>query len=572
MDSPSPEATLERATALLAAGKLDEAARLCAENPADPRLLRIAAFVHRQQGRLQQAAAAYETVLRAFPGDWESFNNYGNVLLGLDRPDEAVAAFQQAIRLRPDRQEMVFNLSDALARAERHEERRAVMRACAAIDGDDARVQTELGLAEAAADDLPAAERAFRAAVRLDSADPAAWLELGLVLEVQNRTGELTALAAEAELAGLGTEAHFLKAWALRRQGLHEAALAEAEATPETINPVRRQQLLAGLYDRLGRPAEAFAAFAAMNRASEAASPPPPGPGYRETVAAAAARTTPEWVAGWTRFEVAPEPPAPIFIVGFPRSGTTLLDTLLMNIPTMHVLEEQPLLRRIEAAIAPDGDLGRMSAEEARGIRAYYYQLLEGIAPPPPGSTVVDKHPLHMARMPLIQRVFPEARIILVERHPCDAVLSCFMANFTPNRAMRSFTRLEEAARTYDAVFDAWTKAEALLPIRVHRIRYERMVEDLESEMRPLLEFLDLPWDPGVLDNQKAAAERGQVRTASYSQVVEPIYKRSSGRWERYREHLQPVLPILAPWVEKLGYPPIGAPPSRVRKRGERRR
>lgn len=559
MDSSSPEATLERATALLAAGDLDEALRLCAEGAADPRLLRIAAFVHQRQGRLQQAAAAYETVLRAIPGDWESFNNYGNVLLGLDRSDEAVAAFQQAIRLRPDRQEMVFNLSDALARAERHEERRAVMRACAAIDGEDAGVQTELGLAEAAADDLAAAERAFRAAIRLDPAGPAAWLELGLVLEVQNRTGELTALAAEADRAGLGAEAHFLKAWALRRQGLHEAALAEAEATPETINPVRRQQLLAGLYDRLGRPAEAFAAFAAMNRASEAASPPPPGPGYRETVAAAAARTTPEWVAGWTGFEVAPAPPAPIFIVGFPRSGTTLLDTLLMNIPSLHVLEEQPLLRRVEAAIAPDGDLGRMSAEEARGIRAYYYQLLEGIAPPPPGHTVVDKHPLHMARMPLIQRVFPEARIVLVERHPCDAVLSCFMANFALNPAMRSFTRLDEAARTYDAVFDAWTRAETLLPLNVHRVRYERMVADLAGEMRPLLDFLGLPWDEKVLDNQAAAQSRGRVRTASYSQVGEPIYTRAAGRWLAYREQLAPVLPILAPWAERLGYEMGGA-------------
>ena len=148
---------------------------------------------------------------------------------------------------------------------------------------------------------------------------------------------------------------------------------------------------------------------------------------------------------------------------------------------------------------------------------------------------MVDKHPLHMARMPLIHRLFPDAKIILVERHPCDAVLSCFMANFQLNHAMRSFTDLEEAARTYDAVFDAWTRAEALLPLQVHRIRYERMVEDLEGEMRPLLAFLGLPWDEKVLDNRASAAARGHVRTASYAQVTEPIYTRAAGRWERYR-------------------------------------
>ena len=119
---------------------------------------------------------------------------------------------------------------------------------------------------------------------------------------------------------------------------------------------------------------------------------------------------------------------------------------------------------------------------------------------------------------------------------------------------MRSFTDLIEAARTYDAVFTAWERAEAALPLRVHRIRYERMVDDLAGEMRPLLAFLGLPWDEKVLDNQAAAAERGPVRTASYSQVLEPIYKRAAGRWERYRAQLAPVLPILAPWAEKMGY------------------
>jgi hypothetical protein len=93
-----------------------------------------------------------------------------------------------------------------------------------------------------------------------------------------------------------------------------------------------------------------------------------------------------------------------------------------------------------------------------------------------------------------------------------------------------------------------------LLPLRVHRIRYERMVEDLAGEMRPLLDFLGLPWDEKVLDNQAAAAGRGHVRTASYSQVSEPIYRRAAGRWERYRDQLAPVLPILAPWAARMGY------------------
>jgi hypothetical protein len=128
------------------------------------------------------------------------------------------------------------------------------------------------------------------------------------------------------------------------------------------------------------------------------------------------------------------------------------------------------------------------------------------------------------------------------------------MANFALNLAMRSFTNLEEAAQTYDAIFRNWHKARELLALNVHIVRYERMVADLEAEMRPLIAFLGLAWRDEVLDNQANAARRGLVRTASYSQIGQPLYTRAAGRWERYRRFLEPVIPILSPWAEKMGY------------------
>jgi tetratricopeptide (TPR) repeat protein len=456
---------------------------------------------------------------------------------------------------------MVFNLSEALAAAERDEERRAVMREAARVSPDDVKVLTELGLAESSMLDFEAAERAYREAIRIDPRALSAHLELGLLLENLNRTEELAALVEAGKARGLtGPEPGFIEAWSLRRQGRFAEALPLAEATPETIHPVRRSQLIAEIHDRLGDSERAFAAFAKMNRASLAGKPGPAGPSYRQTVAANAASMTSERVAAWTAIEVEPVPAAPIFIVGFPRSGTTLLDTLLMNVPALHVLEELPILREVEASILGETDPGRWTASEVRSLRARYFEVLDAQAPPAPGQIIVDKHPLHMARMPIIHRLFPDASIVLVERHPCDAVLSCFMANFNLNHAMRSFTDLRETALTYDTVFDAWTRAEALLPIRVHRVRYERMVADLGAEMRALLHFLGLPWDEGVLDNQASAASRGHVRTASYAQVTEPIYRRSAGRWERYRAQLAPVLPILEPWAERMGYDMGGTP------------
>lgn len=548
-------ARLNLAAALLATGDFDEAGSLCAGGGDDPRLRRLAAYAFQQQGRLAESAAAYDAAVKAFPADWESFNNLGNVRAALGETDAAVAALRQAIRLRPDMAEMVINLSNVLGRAERHDARQIVMRDAARAAPGDARVQTEAGVAEAEARDFAAAEAAYRAAIRADSAYTPAYVELGLLLETQNRIDDLEALLGDAEANGAAAaELGFLKAWLLRRQGRFAEALAPALATPASIDPARRWQLIGEIHDRLGDSAAAFAAFAEMNRAAVAARPAPPGPTYLDQVAAAAALLTPARVAAWTKAAPRPVPPSPVFILGFPRSGTTLLDTLLMNMPALHVLEEMPMLDEVEAALGGEDRLADLTEAQAQALRNVYFEALEAISPPPPGSILVDKFPLHMARAPLLHRLFPDARIVFVERHPCDAVLSCFMSNFQLNHAMRAFSDIESAARLYDAAFEAWTRACDLLPLDVHRIRYETMVADLEAEMRPLLGFLGLPWDARVLDNEAAAAERDYIRTASYAQVAEPIYRRAAGRWERYRDQLAPVLPILAPWAGRMGY------------------
>jgi tetratricopeptide (TPR) repeat protein len=547
-------AQLNLATALLAIGRLDEAGAVCAAGGNDPRLLRIAAYVHQQQGRLAEAAAAYEAAIRVAPGDWESLNNLGNVRAAMGEADAAVDAFRQAIALKPDMVEMVVNLSDALGQAERVEERLGVMREAARISPDHPKVQLQLGFAEAEARDFIAAEQAFRAATRLEPANISAWLELALVLESLNRVEELAAIADGAEAAAGGPETGFIRALALRREGQFAEALALADAAPETIDPMRRAQLVAEIADRLGETERAFAAFTEMNRTAAASKPAPPGPSYCEAVAADAAMVTPDWVASWTKVELEAAPPAPVFILGFPRSGTTLLDTMLMNLPSLHVLEELPPVGEVQALLGGQERLADLGSDEANALRRLYFEVLDAVAPPGPGQIVVDKFPLHMARMPTIHRIFPDARIVFVERHPCDAVLSAFMANFALSPAMRSFTDLEESARLYDAVLESWTRAENLLPLDIHRIRYERMIENPEAEMKALLAFLGLPWDARVLDNTASAARRDFIATASFAQVTEPLYRRSLGRWTRYRAQMAPVLPILAPWAERLGY------------------
>ena len=128
------------------------------------------------------------------------------------------------------------------------------------------------------------------------------------------------------------------------------------------------------------------------------------------------------------------------------------------------------------------------------------------------------------------------------------------MQNFQLSEDTLNFLDLENAALMYSATMDHWAQCRQIMPLDVHTIRYEDMVEDLERELRPLIEFIGLEWHENLLEHQSTARSRAHIRTPSYSQVTEGIYSRSSGRWRKYRRHLEPVIPILNPWIEAFGY------------------
>jgi hypothetical protein len=277
------------------------------------------------------------------------------------------------------------------------------------------------------------------------------------------------------------------------------------------------------------------------------------GATYRELVSGQRDALTPEWAGSWRNAEV-DERPSPVFLVGFPRSGTTLLDTILLSHPSIEVLEEEPTLMRATEALGGFEGIADASPEKLRQARDAYFETAQALTPLKQGNLVIDKNPLAMNSVAMIRRLFPDSRIILAVRHPCDVLLSCFATNFKPNNGMVSFLRLETAADLYDLSFSYFERAREILKPAVHTVIYENIVADRDRELRPLFQFLGLPWDERVLDHQSTARSRGHIKTASYAQVVEPIYTRSSGRWLNYRKHLEPIIPIIGPWAEKFGY------------------
>lgn len=536
------------ATLLAETGRPDAALDLARDHGGVHRLARLAGYLHQQRGDLDEARAAYEAALVAEPGDAETLNNLGNVRAELGDIDGAAVAFDRAIGNGLSTPLVFRSLCHVLRGFERRGNRLAAAREGHARFPADAELHLEYALALALNGEMDEAETRLGVLMAAEQGFGPAHVEYGLLLENLNRLDELDAFVADCRARGLdGGELAFLAAWSLRRRDRFAEAQEQAARIPPTISPIRAAQLQADIAERLGDADAAFTGFAAMNAAAAHEFPAPAGPTFREKVVASLA--TFDAAARLDPVTSSPDDPvAPGFIVGFPRSGTTLLDTLLMAMPQLEVFEEQPMLALVRNEFP---DLPIMADPAA--ARAAYWRHAR-VAGKVDGRRVIDKNPLHMAHTAEIHRLFPDAPIVFVERHPCDVVLSCFMANFVLNHAMRSFVTIEEAARTYDAVFTAWERGCETLPLRVHRVRYERMVGDLAGEMRPLLDFLGLPWRDEVLDNQKSAAARGHVRTASYAQVGQPIYGHARERWRRYRPQLEPVLPLLAPWAEKMGY------------------
>lgn len=597
------DAHFNLAKALGDAGASDEALAIAtrpdlAERPDFMRLRAelAASRVSAMEGAGVQAdpLALYRDLAARSPDDAEVRANFGNALVRAGHAEDGVHELAAAHELRPDSAAILANLSVALAAAHRQAESLAAIEAaCALAPGepryllDRGRALNRLGrhgealapLAEAARarprdgatlveialtlvglGDMAKAEEGLRLAIARDPAHAQGWTELATLLEQANRTDAVALLARQARQAETTMPVRdFLDALVLRREGDVAAALerlrrVEADGSVQSLHIA---QLRGQLADRAGHPVEAWAAFERMN-AQAAAHPLFHGidrTAYRRQLREIAAFVRSCEPAAWPSMPAdAAEQHAPVFIVGFPRSGTTLLDTMLMGHSRLHVLEEQALLSRIQADIGGIANVAALSGAEAAALRSRYFEHVAALGPVPEGATVVDKLPLNLARAPLIHRLFPDARIVFALRHPCDAVLSCVMQNFAINPAMASFLDIANAGATYDAVMDLWQASREVMPLDVHELRYETLVTDAAGTMRELVGFLGLAWEDGVLAHQDTARARGLIRTPSYAAVTEPINTRAAGRWHRYREQMAPVLPLLQPWAERFGY------------------
>ncbi len=582
------------AAALSESGDLERAFQIASRELAfsDPtlHLARIRGYTAQMTDRGSEAVEAYEHVVRALPQDWESLNNLGNARLQSGDPEGAVADLERAVVMAPDAAPALINLARSYRDTGQSEKAEVLLRKMADDFSDDAEPlidlhdllklqaredeilevvdralerrpeDVELLLARArhfgAVLEMEKGEAAFREVLVRDSSNGDAFVGLATVYE-HSQAGALQGLAEEAERHNVDRNVlNLVRAFVHRRAKQFEEGIAALARVDEDFEAPRRAHVLGQLLEGLGDYDGAFAAFERMNQLQ---SEDPSGPieraaSLRELFRNQLAKTTNDWLGSWKTGPVVPDRQAPVFLVGFPRSGTTLLDTILMGHPDTVVMEERPVINRLKVEIGGFEAIASLDETAIRNAQARYFEIASEYADLSSGSMLVDKSPLLLNEAAFIHRLFPGAHFLLAIRHPADVLLSCYVSNFNLNDAMSNFLRLDTGAEFYDLTFRTWENARSVLPLSIETVVYERMVEDPPAVLRPVVEALGLDWHEDMLNHTKTAAERGVITTASYAQVTEPIYKRSVGRWQKYERHLEPVLPLLSPWAEKFGY------------------
>lgn len=486
-----------------------------------------------QQGKRVEARTAYDkaaTLDPSFPG---IYVNRGMLSAGEGDAEGALADFEKLIELNPTLPEGYLRLG---------------------------RINSELGQFEAARD-------AYARGLDVRPDGPMLLLGLASVLE---RLGDLdeAIVAAEKCLRGLPDHPSALGVWARakRRQGhLEEARDRLERVAVDSLPPDMRRVIhgeLGQIYDRLNEPSDAFDHFVAQNAAAADLLEPAgiDKQTYMAQVQSLSSGITPEAVDSWSKvaLEDLTLMPAPVFIVGFPRSGTTLLDQFLDAHEDIKVIEEQPILLPLRDAVEKLGGypnaLASLSIEQINDLRQMYLQQLGDLGVDPAKHTIINKLPLNIIHVGLIARVFPDAKIIFAVRHPADAVLSCFMQDFQLNASMAHFLTLKDSAALYETVLSLWRSYRNLFSLQTVDVRYEQLIADPKAVLSPVLKMLGLEWQAAQADHVAHAKARGTIRTPSFSQVTEPLYGHASERWRRYETHLEGILPRLAPFIAELGY------------------
>jgi len=508
--------------ALIAAGKHGDATahflEVLAARPDDAPSHHSLGIVYRSEGRLADAEACYRRALAIRPNHVEALTNLGNTLGAQGRLADAESSYRQALSLNDGYAETHFNLGNILRDQNRQ------------LD----------------------AEQSYRRALTIAPRHLKALNNLGLCLKRQGRLDEArrcfeAAITIQPDFVQSHCNLAPLKTYTLDdpHLGLFESQQIQLLTLPKA-GQVSYWFALGKMREDVGRYDDAFAAYAQGNRCQNRLFP------HDEAREVALVERL-QSVFSASFFASRPKPAyadkAPIFIVGMPRSGTSLIEQILSTYPGIYGAGE---LTDLDSVVHSVGDtaghrvdaypdvVANLSPSELRRLGEIYIDRLWQYAPE--AERIADKMPANFLHLGMIHLMLPNARIIHAMRDPMDSCFSCYSRLFAGNNLDFAY-RLDTVGRYYVRYIQMMQHWQRVLPPgTVLDVRYEDMVTDTDGQARRLLAYLGLPWDDKCLDfhqNQRV------VRTASVAQVRRPIYRSSMERWKHFEAHLGPLLEIV---------------------------
>jgi Flp pilus assembly protein TadD len=575
-----------------------------AASPGDETLLTLLAMSAHALGDYGPAAEAFGTLADLRPQVAEYRANRAVMLRYLGRFDEAEAQFRQALELPHAVENTLVNYGLLLLDMGRVADARhrfldacdvgggadaRIYAAAACMDcGDTRRAQAVLPKPEAWDELDPELRRQLTKVLiqlgqvedaerllstdALQREDPIAMVRLASLYERTNRLEAATGLLARSRAAAdtnPEVEADALcldSALALRRND-YPAARAATRALLDLpgLPPQARANahvIMARVADKQGDVDETMAELAkahAINFALAKEMLPEVAQSPDEPLRIASKWLTPEQAVFPRLTDDPTREQSPVFIVGFPRSGTTMLEQMLDAHPAFVSMDERIIIQycveRMESkGLAYPYQLDQLTPADLAELRALYWEESRKVADIPDGAILVDKNPLNLMRVPMIKRLFPDARIILALRHPCDVILSCYMQNFRSPAFMVLCSTLERLAKSYVNAMRFWIHHQPLLCPDALLLRYEETVSDFQAQTAVIADYLGIADRAPLADFAAHAARKKYISTPSYSQVTEPVNSRAVARWEPYRGYFEPVFPILEPIAAHWGY------------------
>lgn len=521
-------------------------------------------------GRMQEAADSYQQALGIEPLRAATHYNLANALSRLGRTDEALDAYERALELRPQYPRALNNLGSALHRLGRLEEAIRAYRKALALEPDEADACNNLANALKDIGSLDEALSLYDRAISLSRGGGDRAVSKGipgggdrllankalLLMQMGDTVG-----ASEAARAALAANPDSVPAWHIQSLlktftrddpdlATLERLLARADELGMPVEErIRLHMTLGKAWLDAGEDERAFACLHEGNRLKRAMVH------YDarltgERITALANTFTRELLQRFSGTSAGDPSEAPVFVVGMPRSGTSLVEQILASHPDVHGAGELGVLRQLVPGVsALESDvcpprypeaLARYSPADLARLGVEYVGRV--CDPYPHKKRVVDKMPVNFLYAGLIHLILPNARIIHCCRDPVDTCLSCYMRTFTGDVGFSyDLSELGEYYRHYSSLMNHW---RTLLPAeRFLEVRYEDIVSNLEGEARRMVEFCGLPWDAACLSFHRTDRV---VRTASATEVRRPIYRTSIGRWRPYARHLEPLLTALA--------------------------